>query len=230
MAPPPNDASIDSAAIIESIRAGDAARLRTLITENPLAARARDSSGVSALLLARYHRRDDLIEILLSAEPELDIFEASALGRIGRTREILASDPNLVHAWSADGFSALHLAAFTGHSDIVQFLLERGAVPIAPSRNHMAVHPLHSAAAGGHQAAAELLLSYGAQPNARQHGGWTAVHSSAASGDASLTSLLMTHGADPTLKADDGRSAIDLAHEKGHTEVLAVFNSSKSAS
>jgi ankyrin repeat protein len=226
MADEPQTPSADDAAVIQAITAGDAVLLRSAIERNPAAARARDPSGVSAILLARYHGRTDLVDILLSVEPELDIFEASALGRIGRVRELLGTNPDLVHAWSTDGFTSLHLAAFIGHPDVVQLLLERGAVPGAPSRNQMAVHPLHSAAATGQHQAAELLLSYGAQANARQRGGWTAIHSSASNGDVQLTRLLLSHGADPTQKSDDGKTALDLAAEKGHPQIVQLLSSS----
>jgi ankyrin repeat protein len=49
------------------------------------------------------------------------------------------------------------------------------------------------------------LLAHGADVNARQGGGFTALHAAAASSDAELARLLLAAGADATARADDGR-------------------------
>jgi ankyrin repeat protein len=73
------------------------------------------------------------------------------------------------------------------------------------------VQPLHSAAAGGHAAIAALLLERGADPDARQQGGFVPLHAAAARGDEVTARLLLDHGATRDLGADDGRRPIDLA-------------------
>jgi ankyrin repeat protein len=102
---------------------------------------------------------------------ELDVFEAAAVGRTERLRELLDEDPSLANAWAEDGFQPLGLASFFGHVDAVRLLLERGADVNSPSRNEMKVMPLHSAAATQHPGAryelAKLLLEHGADPNTR---------------------------------------------------------------
>ncbi len=205
--------------VIESVRAGDAERLRALIAADPAAAGARDPGGVSALMTALYIGRADLARILEEAGRPLDVFEAAALGREERLRALLDGQPSLATARSADGFTALHLAAFFGREGAAALLLERGADPDAAALNPMRVTPLHSAVATRRHAIARRLLERGANPNARQQEGWTPLHGAAHEGEAETVELLLRHGADPALRHEGGKSAAEIAREAGHEEI-----------
>jgi ankyrin repeat protein len=175
--------------------------------------------AVSPLLQALYEGRAADVDARLAEQPQLDVFEAAALGRSERLEELLAAEPSLAGAWSVDGFTPLHLAAFFGRLVSARLLVERGAPVDVPARNDMRVTPLHSAAAAGEKEIAELLLERGADPNARQQGGFTPIHAAAQNGDAELAALLVRHGAEPSLATDDGRTAFELAREAGHAEL-----------
>jgi ankyrin repeat protein len=135
----------------------------------------------------------------LAAGRELDVFEASALGRMERLRELLDEDPSLANAWAGDGFQPLGLASFFGHVDAARLLVERGAEVNSPSRNPMKVMPLHSAAAAQdphvRYEIATLLLEAGADPNARQQDEYTPLMAADQHGDQRLRELLVEHGA-----------------------------------
>lgn len=75
----------------------------------------------------------------------------------------------------------------------------------------MRVTPLHSAAAGRRPAMVSLLLAAGADPHARQAGGWTPLHSAAQNGDRESARLLLAAGADPHTPNDAGRTPAELA-------------------
>jgi len=145
--------------IFELIASGDAAGIRELLELDPAQAAARDENGVSALLQARYRWDDELVEAIRAANPPLDEFDAAAFGALDRL-----GDP---HAWSGDGFTPLHLAAFFGQLDAARLLVERGADVGAVSRNELAVPPLQSAVAAGEREIAHLLLDAGARPDER---------------------------------------------------------------
>ncbi|HEY7875113.1 MAG TPA: ankyrin repeat domain-containing protein [Actinomycetota bacterium] len=215
---------MNSTAVIEAVKEGDVARLRELVASEPGAASARDADGSSALILAVYRDRQDLVDVLLSARPTIDVFEAAAIGDEGRLRRHLDRDEELVHAWSRDGFTPLHLAAFFGHEAAARLLVERGADPSVVSQSPMGVAPLHSAAAGDNGAVARLLVEAGADVNARQRGGWVPLHSAASNGDAELVRFLLDNGADPDARQDEGKSAADVAAEKGHDEIAALLS------
>jgi ankyrin repeat protein len=172
-------------------------------------------TGVSPALQALYEGDRESGERLLG-EP-IDVFEAAAFGRLEELRSLLESEPDLATAYSSDGFTALHLAAFFAQPQAAALLLQRGADASAVARNAMRVEPLHSAAAARQTDVARMLLAAGADPNARQEGGFVALHAAAQNGDEELARLLLEHGADRTLAADDGRTSAGIAREAGHS-------------
>ena len=177
----------------------------------------------SPAMLALYRGETAEAERLLPDEP--NVFEAAAFGRVDRLRELLDRDPELARAWSGDGFTALHLAAFFGQPAAVRLLLERGADvnAVATSEQIGPVQPLHSAAAARQLACARLLIEHGADVNARQAGGYTPLHEAAGNGDTELARLLLAAGADPAARKDDGQTPADIAAERGHKGVLALL-------
>src|SRR5215203_4691990 len=133
--------------IIAAVNADDAARVAELVAEDPSLASTRDLGGVSAVMLSRYRFHRATTDALLAVDPELDVFEATALGYIDRLRERLDEDHWRAKAYSADGFTALHFAGFFGKPEAARTLLEAGAEVNAYSTNEFKVQPLHSAAA-----------------------------------------------------------------------------------
>jgi len=184
-------------------------------------------STVSPILDALYRGDSDTAERLGADASQLDVFEAAALGRTDRLRDVLENDPEAVRGWSSDGFMPLHLAAFFGHADAVALLLDRDADPGIVSRHQFVnVTPLHSAVA--HEGAADhetarVLLEHGAPASARAEQGFTPLHSAAANGDRPMVELLLEHGADRSARTDDGRTPRALAEEGGYTEVAELL-------
>jgi ankyrin repeat protein len=177
---------------------------------------------LSELLAAVYGGDQARVDELLAGKPELNVFEASAVGHVERLVELLDAEPGLVSAWAADGFTPLHLAAFFRHPEAARLLVERGALVDVVARNdELQVTPLQSAAASREEETAALLLERGADPNVQQRGGFTALHAAAQNGDEPLAELLLAHGADPAIAADDGRTASDFAREAGHEGLAA---------
>ena len=155
-------------------------------------------ADVSPILQARYEGREDDVAALLATRPELDVFEAAAVGATGRLGELIAEDPGLVAAWSVDGFTPLHLAAYFGHVEGVRLLLAAGAEVGAAARNDLGVQPLNSAAAsqvaGARVAVARLLLDAGADPNAEIAGGFRPLDAALQNDDEALAALLRERG------------------------------------
>jgi ankyrin repeat protein len=208
-------------ALFAAIEAGDAEAVAAIVTEDPSLARARDAEGVSALMRSRYRFDRALVAAVMTAHPELDVFEAAALGDLDRLAALLDADPSLATTYSTDGFSPLHLSAFFGQSDATRLLLERGAEVDARGRGWMTGTPLHSAASGDHAAVALVLVEAGADTNARQSGGWTPLHSAAHNGNAELVALFLAHGADPTATNDEGTSVLAMAEEAADDDSIA---------
>jgi ankyrin repeat protein len=216
-----------------AIVAGDADTVRTLLAQHAGIARTHDAHGVPVLLVACYHRQAEIVGLLRDArqrrgEP-LDVHEAAAVGDPDELAAALRAAPLLQGTWSADGFTALHLAAFFGKTENVRLLLAEGADPRAVARNPSCVQPLHSAAAARELEIARLLVAAGADVNARQQGGWTPLHAAAAHGDEPLARLLLAHGAEPGVANELGRTPSDLARENDHEALARLVESALTA-
>jgi ankyrin repeat protein len=205
--------------LIDAVNADDAGRVAELIAADPALASARDRDGVSAIMLSRYRSVRATTDALLAADPELDIFEATTLGYIDRLRERLDEDPARATAFSADGFTALHFAAFFGKAEAAGALIAAGAAVNVYSENELHVQPLHSAASGRHHEVCRVLIAAGADINATQRHDYTPLHAAAQHGDAELVELFLSAGADPTARLVSGETPAETAEAAGHIDV-----------
>jgi ankyrin repeat protein len=150
-------------------------------------------------LLEALHRGDDeTVAQLLAKQPQLNVFEAAALGKSDRLRAILAEEPASANAYGDDGFQPLPLACFYGHVEAARILLEHGADPNTLSRNeHIQTNALHAAAASENKGPdvryelCKLLLDNGADPSIAQGGSeFRAIDAARMDGDERLEQLL----------------------------------------
>jgi ankyrin repeat protein len=204
--------------LFEAIKTGKVDQVNRLLRENPGLLKARDANGASPLLIAIYHQQHDIAKALADASGSIDIFEAAALGRVDRIKQLLRDDPSLASAYAPDGFPAVGLAAFFGHLDAVRALIAAGADIHAAAKNSLKVQAIHAAVASKNLDIVRAVLEAGADPNAAQQQGFRPMHESGSSGSRELAELLMKYGGDPTLKNDEGKNTITFAREKGHAE------------
>ena len=204
--------------LFDAIKAGKVDEVRQLIQQNPSLKTARDGSGASAVLVAAYNMKPDVVNALLELGAPVDIFEASVLGKVDRIDEILKSNPARVTEYAPDGFTPVALASFFGQPAAVKALIAGGADVNAHAKNALKVAALHAAVAGRNMEVIKAVLAAGADVNAQQQAGFRPMHEAGANANRALAELLLAHGADPTLAADDGKTAIDFARDKGHAE------------
>ena len=120
---------------------------------------ARDALGRSPLYLAAHSgfaqiEREfdscaDVTNLLLERGAELDIFTSPIVDRLDDLRQLLETDPALIHARDPAGNTPLHLAALNGKSAALRILLEKGAAINSP--NNHGETPLSLAALGSRQ-------------------------------------------------------------------------------
>ncbi|EQC42493.1 hypothetical protein SDRG_00226 [Saprolegnia diclina VS20] len=155
-----------------------------------------------------------------------------------------------VNAVSNNGYSAVAVAAYYGHLDVVRLLVAHGAVLDPTDKD--AVFPLRIAAQEGHARVVEYLVSrvhdvdrrncFGdtalymaaqnqhvevvrclctkANVNLAMEDGSTSLWRACLDGSTVIVDLLVQHGADINMASFDGNRPLVTAAEKGHFEVV----------
>ena len=205
-------------ALLDAIKARDHDAVAALIDAEPDLATARPDDGPTPVLMAAYVGDDDLVALLRTHGAVLDVFEAAVVGDTERLAALIA-EADQINAYSAEGWTPLHLACFFGRADAADLLLHHDAnVHAFSTDGAMRNTPLHAAIAGKRDhAVITRLLHQGADVNAVAGGGITPLHLAASRGDIPLIDLLLARGAHHTV-TDDGQTPADLATERGHPE------------
>ncbi len=118
--------------------------------------------------------------------------------------------------------TSLYGASLTGHLEIVEWLLSRGANPNVREDGEGCIS-LHLAACYGHVEVSRLLLQYKADNNAQGNNGGTPLHLASREGHFGVALLLLEHGTD--MNAWDKRRKTPLHHasDYGHLEVARIL-------
>ncbi|KAM7464468.1 hypothetical protein LguiA_032589 [Lonicera macranthoides] len=159
-----------------------------------------------------------------------DLFKAAESGDSSIFKSL--SQQHLLHSLSLrneDRRSLLHVAASSGHTQVVKLLSAAAAadpsVNGVNSSDEEGWAPLHSAASSGNVEIVEILLSTGADVNLKNDGGRTPLHYAASKGWIKIAEILLQHDAKLNLKdkaSSTGSSAMcELLIEEG-AEVDAV--------
>ncbi|HEV8484598.1 MAG TPA: ankyrin repeat domain-containing protein [Blastocatellia bacterium] len=217
------DGGMDTKEFLNAVTSGEALKVKEWVKQDRSLARATDEKGVSAILLAVYYRRAEVVDVLLSVGFDLNIFEAAATGQTDRIRKLLKKDPELVNAFAPDGFYPLGLAIFFGHLETATLLMTSGAEVNMAAKNDLKVMPLHAAASSRQLDAARMLIKRGADVNSAHQAGYTALHAVAATGQLEFAELLLVSGADVNAKTDMGKTALTFAVEAGQPEMAALL-------
>ncbi len=140
--------------IFELIDTDDAAGLHALIESDSSALGARDDTGLTPLMHAAYRGRGAVFHAIAGHGSE-DSWDRLLLGE---SNGLPAPD-----AWSPDGFTPLHIAAFAQNAAGAQSLLDAGADPnVFATASFARVTPLGTCAFAGATAVARTLIRGGA--------------------------------------------------------------------
>ena len=156
----PDTSATGEAAFIDAIKAGEFERVKAMVSADPTLIDARSRTGESAILTAVYHRQKEIVNLLVARGASLSLFEACAAGEIERAERLLADDPQAINAYSADGWTPLHLAAANNNLDSMKQLIAQGAEVGAPNGEGRTA--LSLAQEKNHREAAALLRRHGA--------------------------------------------------------------------
>ncbi len=209
---------------------------------------AKDPAGNTALINAAISRRLDTMELLLTGGATIDEPDAdgnTALMRAIGTSEtmmeqstarenvvrlLLARGAN-VNARNRRGVTPLMLAAGTANvgTDIVQWLLDRGADPQA--QDDLGKNALFYAAQNGHTDTLKLLLSKGVNINSRDKRGETpliAMLKTTAPINQTLM-LLISSGGDVNARDAEGQTPLAIALQNRHTRAADLLRQAGAA-
>ena len=211
-----------STEFFDAIKQGNKDEVERRLMLEPILIHAKEE-GFSPIMVAAYHHKPEIASFLADKTVAINIFEAAATGKINNIIRLLAREPNLVSAYSADGFQPLGLACFFGYLDSAEYLVKAGAPVNALSHNDLRAAPLQSAAAGGHRKIVKMLLEHHADPNIREQGGFTPLHTAAQNGDDEMIRTLLFGGADLLLASNNGKTALDLALAGGHEKAVLLL-------
>lgn len=155
----------------EAAAAGQLARVKQLVDEDPELAKSLSPDGFPVFALPAVFGHLEVAEYLLGK----------------------GADVNAV-ATNGTGYNALTGAVASGHTSIVAWLLANGADP--NYRYGAGYSPLLTAAANGHLGIVSLLLASGADLHAKANDGKTALRFAQERGHADVTEVLRSHGAE----------------------------------
>ncbi|EON62878.1 hypothetical protein W97_02103 [Coniosporium apollinis CBS 100218] len=135
---------------------------------------------------------------------------------------LLVDNGALVDAEEGKGDTALHLATWKGHAEVVDALLTHGA-DIDRLSGRDGNTPLWCAISKGDSALTELFLDRGADPDIRSSTDLLPLHHAAVSGQDKLCKLLAEHGADIHCRDGEGNTPLHYAATTGQKSVISVL-------
>lgn len=127
------------------------------------------------------------------------------------------------------GWSAIHRAAWNGHTDCLRILVQHGAQ--LNSITSQGWSPIHQAARFGFADCVQVLIDGGCDVNQRKAGigcnGWTSLHIAAKNGHAKVCEALLEANADPFAQTSDGLSALDISNKYNHASCSILLRDLK---
>jgi type II secretory pathway predicted ATPase ExeA len=134
--PPAGRGPSAAVALVQSAEAGNLIEVRDIIDAG-VSPNARDTGGMTPLMMAVIHNHDAIVELLLRKGADVNARDASGVtplmlaaskGRAVSLSRLLARGAH-INAQSQRGWTALTYAAWEGHPSLVRRLLESGADP-----------------------------------------------------------------------------------------------------
>ncbi|KAI9229740.1 MAG: ankyrin repeat-containing domain protein, partial [Piptocephalis tieghemiana] len=184
----------------------------------------RDFQNVTALHWAAINNRIRVAELLVDRGAEVDAFGgdlmatplhwAARKGHVAVVSYLLrqGANPNVM---DSQGFNALHLAVHSSSPLLVLYLLLSPSCPPLDAVDAQRHTALMWATYQGDAVSLDLLLQYGANINAQDATGFSALHWSASRHYGECSRRLLLAGADPRTREEKGRTPEDLAKEMG---------------
>ncbi|XP_052262259.1 ankyrin repeat domain-containing protein 17-like isoform X2 [Dreissena polymorpha] len=191
---------------------------------------AQSSAGNTPLHYAACGGYEDVVQVLIEAGANVEqhnenghtpLMEAASAGHVGVAAILLNNGAGINTHSNEFKESALTLACYKGHLEMVKFLLEAGAdQEHKTDEMHTA---LMEASMDGHVEVARLLLDSGAQVNMPADSFESPLTLAACGGHVELANLLIERGANLEEVNDEGYTPLMEAAREGHEEMVALL-------
>ncbi|XP_057644236.1 ankyrin repeat and KH domain-containing protein 1 isoform X8 [Chionomys nivalis] len=191
---------------------------------------SQSATGNTALTYACAGGFIDIVKVLLNEGANIEdhnenghtpLMEAASAGHVEVARVLLDHGAGINTHSNEFKESALTLACYKGHLDMVRFLLEAGAdQEHKTDEMHTA---LMEACMDGHVEVARLLLDSGAQVNMPADSFESPLTLAACGGHVELAALLIERGANLEEVNDEGYTPLMEAAREGHEEMVALL-------
>ncbi|XP_037657066.1 ankyrin repeat and KH domain-containing protein 1 isoform X10 [Choloepus didactylus] len=191
---------------------------------------SQSATGNTALTYACAGGFVDIVKVLLNEGANIEdhnenghtpLMEAASAGHVEVARVLLDHGAGINNHSNEFKESALTLACYKGHLDMVRFLLEAGAdQEHKTDEMHTA---LMEACMDGHVEVARLLLDSGAQVNMPADSFESPLTLAACGGHVELAALLIERGANLEEVNDEGYTPLMEAAREGHEEMVALL-------
>jgi ankyrin repeat protein len=143
----------------------------------------------------------------------------------GKKEETAAEEEKpVVEVINRQGMTPLHIATEMGHTEITEYLIDKGADPEIKNRGDNQT-PLDLALAAGNLKIVKYLIAGGASPNATDNQGNSLLHIFTENGDLDMVKKLLKDGAEINALSNQGETALDIAQAKNHKSIEQFLKS-----
>jgi ankyrin repeat protein len=237
--------------IHDAVKAGDPAKVKTLLKEHPGPASRKDNNGVTPLHRAAAEGSKDVAastptitaQVAQKKSPEnwhfperpfpqtkvkdnCLICDAAAVGDVQKMKLLLRENPRLVASTDIRGYTPLILAVMKGHKDAAELLLANKAD--AAAADAFGGRPLIVAAFASQKDMFELLMKHTRKTQTILDLFSNALCDAAQTGPKSVIELLIANGADVNAKPR-GSTPLHYAATSVHTDVAELLLAHKAS-
>jgi hypothetical protein len=154
-----------------------------------------------------------------------EIFDAVRNNNLNKIKELVESDSSLAYVKNAANNTPLHIAANRNYTDIIKYLIGKGANPSPMNTNGDT--PLHFSVDRGFTQSVELLLLNNADPAIQNKDGDTPLHLAVYNGFTKIVELLLARCSGINVRNFLGQTAYNIAEKGEQDTILHMLSNSK---